>query len=99
LSNADRHTPSDGAITVRVTRGTDEAVFEVENTGSSLDDQQLARVFDRFYRAEPARERATGGSGLGLAITKQLVEVQGGRVWARRERNGLVFGFTLPLEA
>jgi two-component system sensor histidine kinase BaeS len=96
LTNADRHTAPDGSITVR-SRGQDgEAVVEVHNTGASLDDEQLARVFDRFWRADPSRQRATGGSGLGLAIVKHLVEAQGGRVWAARDVAGLTFGFALP---
>jgi signal transduction histidine kinase len=96
LTNADRHTAPDGSITVR-SRGRDgEAVVEVHNTGASLDDDQLARVFDRFWRADPSRQRATGGSGLGLAIVKHLVEAQGGRVWATVDAVGPTFGFALP---
>jgi two-component system sensor histidine kinase BaeS len=99
LTNAERHTASDGAITVRAAGQSSEALIEVHNTGSSLDDGQLARVFDRFWRADPSRQRATGGSGLGLAIVKHLVEAHGGRVWAMRERDGTTFAFALPLGA
>ena len=82
LTNADRHTPAGGVITVRGTRDPEHVTVEVQNTGSSLDSDQLSRVFERFYRADPARRRSTGGRGLGLAIVKHLVEAQGGRVWA-----------------
>jgi signal transduction histidine kinase len=95
MTNAQRHTPPNGSITVIAATRAHEARIEVHNTGSDLTDEQLARVFDRFYRADPARQRATGGTGLGLAIVKQLVEAQGGRVWAER-RDGVAFGFSLP---
>ena len=53
-------------------------------------------MFDRFYRADPARARDTGGSGLGLAIVKQLVEAQGGEVWARSDGDRVTVGVSLP---
>lgn len=95
LTNAHRHTPAEGTITIRVTRDADDAVVSVHNTGSTLDDEQLTRVFDRFWRADPARQRETGGTGLGLAIVKHLVEAQRGRVWAQRERDGVTFSLAL----
>lgn len=96
LTNADRHTPADGTIVVRATRRGPEVCLEVGNTGSALDAEQLARAFDRFYRTDPSRQRATGGSGLGLAIVKNLVEAQNGRVWAESDEAGVRFGFALP---
>jgi signal transduction histidine kinase len=96
LTNAGRHTPDGGRITLRGREAGNEVSIEVHNTGSTLDDPQLAHVFDRFYRADPSRQRATGGTGLGLAIVKNLVEAQGGRVWARRDGGGVTFGFALP---
>ena len=98
LTNAGRHTPAGGTITVGVEPAADAVRVEVRNTGSDLAPDALAQVFDRFYRADPARQRATGGTGLGLAIVKHLVDAQGGRVWARRD-NGLVFGFSLPFDS
>ncbi|HEY7475311.1 MAG TPA: ATP-binding protein [Vicinamibacterales bacterium] len=96
LTNADRHTPAGGTITVRGSHEVGNARIEVHNTGSALEPDQLTRVFERFYRADPARRRSTGGSGLGLAIVKHLVEAQGGRVWATSDASGVTFGFTLP---
>jgi signal transduction histidine kinase len=96
LTNADRHTPAGGIITVRGTRGPEQVTVEVQNSGSSLDPDQLSRVFERFYRADPARRRSTGGRGLGLAIVKHLVEAQGGRVWAASDESSVTFGFSLP---
>lgn len=76
----------------RITR----LALEVGNTGRPLDAEVLARIFDCFYRADPARGRHTGGSGLGLAIVKQLVEAQGGEVWARSDGDSVTVGVSLP---
>ena len=99
LTNADRHTPAGGTITVSGSRRGENIVIEVRNTGSALDDIELKRVFDRFYRADPARQRTTGGNGLGLAIVKHLVEAQGGTVSAASDNAGVAFSFTLPAQA
>ena len=97
LSNAVTHTPDGGAVTVTA-RPADEVVeIAVRDTGPGIAPEHLARVFDRFYRADPSRARATGGSGLGLAIVKQLVEAHGGEIRAESEPGGgAVFTFTLP---
>ncbi len=97
LTNADRHTPQDGVITVRALTREGEAIVEVHNTGSTLTAEEQRRVFDRFYRADPARQRATGGSGLGLAIVKQLAEAQNGRVWVVSDATGVTVGVGLPI--
>ncbi len=94
MTNAERHTPAEGRITVAALGGGGEVRIEVHNTGSSLSPEQMARVFDRFYRVDPARQRTTGGAGLGLAIVKHLVEAQGGRVWASGG-DGVTLGFSL----
>ena len=98
LANAARHTPAGGAIRVAAEARDGAAHVEVADTGAGLAAEELARVFERFYRTDPSRRRETGGSGLGLAIVKSLVEAQGGRVWARAAPGGgTAFGFTLPL--
>ena len=99
LTNADRHTPADGVIVVRSATQENEVVIEVRNSGSALDAAQLERVFDRFYRTDPARQRSTGGTGLGLAIVKSLVEAHGGRVWASSGGEGVTFGFAITSHA
>jgi len=99
LTNADRHTPSEGTITVRATKANQSAVIAVHNSGSSLEPGELDRVFDRFYRVDPSRQRASGGRGLGLAIVKHLVEAQSGTVTAKSDDNGVTFEVTLPAGA
>jgi signal transduction histidine kinase len=99
LTNARRYTPADGTITVRGSSAPDGVVIEIHNSGSRLTKEELARVFDRFYRTDPSRVRASGGSGLGLAIVKHLVEAQQGRVWATSDASGVTVGFTLPAGA
>jgi two-component system phosphate regulon sensor histidine kinase PhoR len=73
-----------------------EIVVEVHNTGSRLTADEIAHVFDRFYRADPSRQRVSGGTGLGLSIVKHLIEAQGGRVWSRSDDSGVSFAFALP---
>jgi signal transduction histidine kinase len=70
----------------------------VRDTGPGIAPEHLAHIFDRFYRADRSRARATGGAGLGLAIVRQLVEAHGGRVWAESTPGeGARFIFTLPV--
>ena len=83
LSNAINHTPRGGAINVRVEVGSDGAVrVSVENDGDGIAPEHLARLFDRFYRIDPSRQRSTDGAGLGLAITKSIVAAHNGMVQA-----------------
>jgi two-component system sensor histidine kinase BaeS len=80
VTNAVRHTPPDGRITLRARRDREEVVIEVDDTGSGIAPEDVPHVFDRFWRADRSRSRATGGRGLGLAIARQLVEAHGGTV-------------------
>nr|WP_182358808.1 HAMP domain-containing sensor histidine kinase [Tomitella gaofuii] len=82
LTNARVHTPPDAAVTVRVATaaGGDEVTVEVADSGPGLAGADHERVFERFYRADSSRTRASGGSGLGLSIVASLVAAHGGRV-------------------
>jgi signal transduction histidine kinase len=97
LSNAFRYTPEGGNITVRLTPGSDGITVLVTDTGAGIAPEDLPYIFDRFYRVDRSRTRSTGGSGLGLAIVKQLVEGQGGHVWADSViGKGSTFAFRVP---
>jgi len=85
IGNALRYTPQDGKISVRAVKfpsSTGLIQVSVTDTGPGIDPAALPFVFERFYRADKSRARASGGSGLGLAIVKQLVEAHGGKVEA-----------------
>ncbi len=97
LSNALRHTPADGVVTVRGAATSGEVHLIVQDTGDGLTPAQLAAVFDRFYRTDRSRSRETGGAGLGLAIVKALVEAHGGRVQVTSAGQGRGCQFTVSL--
>lgn len=95
LTNALRHTPSDGSVAVHVHRRERDVLLEVEDTGDGLTPDGPARMFDRFWRAD--RSRTGSSAGLGLAIARGLVEAHGGRIWAEnRPEGGARISFTVP---
>ena len=94
LTNALRETPGDGAVAVVVSVQEHAVTVAVEDTGVGLPAGSEQRMFERFWRGDPAR--TTDGSGLGLAIAQGLVEAQGGRIWAEnRAEGGARVAFTL----
>lgn len=96
LTNALRHTPPDGTITLAVTCAADHVRFSVSNTGQTLTPEDAKHVFDPFWRASDARERDTGGSGLGLAIARGLVELHHGKLWVEVAADRTCFLIELP---
>lgn len=97
LSNAVRYTPAGQAITI--TLKNDDAGWMtvcVDNAGEPIPPESLPRVFDRFYRVDPSRQRETEGTGLGLAITKSIIEAHGGNIRALSLDHSVRFELRLP---
>jgi signal transduction histidine kinase len=97
LHNAQRHTPADGRIDLRARGDGDGVRLEVADTGVGIAREHLPHVFDRFYRADRSRSRATGGAGLGLAIVRQLVTAHGGTIEAISDGEGTGATFVIRL--
>ncbi len=98
LGNALRYTQPGGKIELSAVHGGDNVIFSVKDTGTGIAPQDLANIFERFYRSEQSRVRSGGGSGLGLAIAKSFVEAHGGSIWAKSKVNkGSNFSFTVPI--
>ena len=99
LDNAAKFSPADAPIEIRADLVEMEYVVSVRDHGPGISPEHWDRIFERFYKVDPARSRDMPGSGLGLAITKHLVLLMGGRVWTEAApEGGQVFGFALPAE-
>ena len=97
LTNAIRHTPPGGSITVTIDSNKEGLVISMADTGEGIAPEDLPHVFERFYRSGGSRSRKEGGSGLGLAIVRQMVEAHHGRVWVESQPGrGSVFHILLP---
>jgi two-component system, OmpR family, sensor kinase len=98
LGNVRAHTPPRAPVSVRVAALNGSAVVEVADSGSGLAAEDTERVFQRFYRADKSRARASGGVGLGLSIVAAVAEAHGGTAAAESEPGrGTTFRITLPL--
>jgi two-component system sensor histidine kinase BaeS len=98
LDNALTHTPSGGEIAIAAHADGQWVAVSVRDTGSGIAAEDLPYVFERFYRGDKSRSRATGRTGLGLAIVKQLIEAHGGQIEVESEvGQGTQFTFTLPV--
>jgi two-component system phosphate regulon sensor histidine kinase PhoR len=96
IHNAIKFTPPGGELVLSA--GLDQAsiLFSVRDTGAGIPDEDLPRIFERFYKSD--RSRSGGGTGLGLSIARHLVEAHGGRIWAESlQGQGSTFFFTIPL--
>jgi len=97
FDNALRYTEASGEIRVSVASDGDWVTVAVSDTGIGMPTEALSRIFERFYRIDPARSRAAGGTGLGLAIVRHLVSAMGGEITAESEEGqGTTMRFTLP---
>ncbi|RMH01514.1 MAG: two-component sensor histidine kinase [Planctomycetota bacterium] len=100
LDNAVSYTEVGRVVLRGRTEAAAEVVFEIEDTGPGIEPEILPRIFERFFRGDPARSRAAGGTGLGLAIVRNLVGRMGGRISVRsRPGEGALFRVELPVSA
>lgn len=98
LENALKYTPSEGTVTLSLTTQDGNALLSVCDTGIGISPEDLPHIFERFYRADPARSRDRGGSGLGLAIVKSIVEEHGGSIAVESTPGkGSIFKMRMPL--
>ena len=98
LDNALKYTPAGGTVQIRSFALQEEVVIEVEDTGVGIAADDVARIFDRFYRADQARSREVPGSGLGLSIARWIAEIHNGRIEVQSQLGaGAIFRVVLPL--
>ena len=98
IDNAVKYTPAGGLVAVALTADSRKAVLTVRDNGIGIPEQDIAHIFDRFYRVDKARSRATGGTGLGLSIVRQMVQLHDGEITVTSAANeGSVFTVTLPI--
>lgn len=81
ISNANKYSPDGGRISFYLKKFEDEIEVSIADEGLGVPDEDLANVFDRFFRVDKARSREMGGTGLGLAIAREVIEAHGGRIW------------------
>lgn len=100
MDNAIKYTPEGGHIAVTLTQSGANAIFAVADDGIGIPEEDQKHIFERFYRVDKARSRATGGTGLGLSIVRQLAAMHGGTVSVSSQpEQGAVFTVTLPMDA
>ncbi len=98
IHNAVKFTQRGGSVTLSAKEEGGQVIFSVRDTGIGIPQDDLPRIFERFYRVD--KSRAGGGTGLGLSITKHIVESHGGKIWAESEEGkGSTFFFSIPLSA
>jgi len=98
VSNANKYTPEGGSITVQAIRKNGMIQVKVQDNGHGMTPEDQSRLFSKFFRSADDKIREAPGTGLGLSITKNLIELQGGKVWFESEfRKGTSFYFTVPI--
>jgi len=98
ISNALRHTPAGGKVTLSVTRTADRSCVSISDTGRGIHPDELPKIFERTFRGSDTARRSGSGSGLGLTIVQRIVELHGGRIVARNlDPAGAQFYFELPV--
>jgi signal transduction histidine kinase len=98
LSDAVKYSPPGGRVRVQTRREGADVLVWVSDQGLGMTQDNMRRLFTKFYRVDKAETRRTGGSGLGLALIKEIIETHNGRGWAESELGqGSTFFFTLPV--
>ena len=98
VDNALLYTPDGGCVKMSARVVAESLEVRVQDSGPGIAEDELERVFERFYRSDPSRQRNAGGSGLGLAIAKSIVEKHDGRIWAEsRPGEGTTIVVHLPI--
>ncbi|GGG29734.1 hypothetical protein GCM10007425_25440 [Lysinibacillus alkalisoli] len=85
IANAITYSPPNTTVTIRIRENEEYGILEIEDEGIGIDEKEIQRVFERFYRVDRARSRNSGGTGLGLAIVKHFVEAHHGKIFVRSE--------------
>jgi len=98
LDNAVKYTNSGGKIKINIFKSGQFLIFEIKDNGVGIPEEQMGRVFEKFFRSDNASKYQTDGTGLGLYIAKNIVEQLGGKIWFQSIENvGSVFSFSLPV--
>ena len=98
LSNAINYCKENGEVTVDVDKDDEFVHFSIKDTGIGMEEEELPRIFERFYRIDRARNRDSGGTGLGLSIVKHLIEAHHGKITVTSKVNvGTTFTVSLPI--
>jgi signal transduction histidine kinase len=99
IDNAIKYTDSGGKIFIELRQSGNEAVLSVRDTGIGIPQEEIAHLFDRFYRVDKARSRGTGGTGLGLSIVDKIVQLHNGYIEVHSEEGvGSEFIVRLPID-
>jgi len=96
LSNAIRHSPEGETISVVIQENNTDQTLTIENLGETIPEEHISKLFDRFYRIDPSRQRNSEGAGLGLAITKSIITAHGGEIGVKSNDGLTEFRVTLP---
>ena len=98
MENGIKYNLAGGSLTVRLSRIEENAILEVSDTGMGIPEESIDHIFERFYRVDKARSRATGGSGLGLSIVRTIVQRNRGEITVRSiPDQGTTFTVTFPV--
>lgn len=99
VQNAYQHSHSHSHITMKVTMQYDTFSIEIHDEGEGIPNEDLPHIFERFYRVDKSRTRATGGKGIGLAVAKEIIELHGGTIHVQSQLGaGTIFTITLPVQ-